>query len=791
MTGIRRLCRQLHRRLHRQPAPVLHGSAEVRWKRQLDGGDPAQEAEAAFQLAGLAAADGRFEDAVASYVRAVRTGDPVVTPRAHFELGRLWSRKPDPDRAEEAFAAALAASRLEDTPDVIVNVARERARQGRRREACDLYRAVLTLAGQPPAGDRVADARRSQLLAFTALWLGEALHQLGDEAGAEQEWRRALADNDRGASPRAALLLATELPKGRLASTEVEALLGLAQYFDHPEISPRAALLLADLLESKQMRSDADELRKDVALHSGRSQAASEARIRLANPSPGGAATSPAPRPDASPARPGPPPRRRHRVLVLGAGTVGQDLVRELEQRSHAFDVLGFLDDAPKPPQIAGAPVVGPLRLLGAVLDRRHADEVLFTIPCAPGRLRRAALHACRDRGIPLRTLPNIFELLPDRPLYHQLREARIDELYERTPVTIDRRARVVVRGRAVLITGAGGVLGGELARQIAGARPKLLVLLDRSDGALAELDRELIEDRHFVHSHVVVTDCGQPHRIEEVMKLYAPELIFHAAGYDHADVLEPNALEAVRNNVLATRTLASSAGVAGVERFILVSSDAAAAPRGLFGSSKLLAELVMEEQQATHPDTTFAALRIGEVFNAPGSIAHRFDRQIRRGGPVTVTSPDAERRYLPAYLAAQWLLRVAEVAQGGQLFTLEAGESIRTIELAHELVRLHGWEPGEDVELIPLAPRPGEAAASSMLGSDERPIRTDWDGLCAVLRGQLPGVAISNLLDRVEGAVKHRSVEELYAVLRGVIPVGPPDEERARVTFLPSLQRR
>jgi FlaA1/EpsC-like NDP-sugar epimerase/tetratricopeptide (TPR) repeat protein len=756
----------------------------MQWRRELEAEDAHTAAHAAFQLGGLAMAGDRLDEAIALLLRAVQCGDVLVTPRAHFELGRIWIRRREIARAEKAFAAALASSTLDATPDVIVNVARERARGGQPRDACDLFRSVLELADDRGPDDIVVASRRAQMLAFTALWYGEALLRLGDADGAEREWRRVLAANDRGASPRAALLLATELPTGRLASTEIEELLGLAQYFDHPDVSPRAGLVLAELHQRKQMTREAEELRRDVVLHSGHPQAIREARARLRDAGSGGARKPGARLPGPSRARRWRFPRRRL-VLIVGAGTVGQDLVRELQARNDEFYVCGYLDDAPKPERLDDVPVLGPLRALGSLLARRDViNEVLFTIPCSSGTVRRAALQACREHDVPMRTLPNVFELLPDRPLLHQLRDVRIDELYERRPVVVDRRARVVVRGRAVLVSGAGGTIGRELARQIAAARPKLLVLLDRSDGALAELDRELIEDRQFAHGYVVVTDCGQPHSVDELMEIYRPEVIFHGAGYDHADVLSHSGIEAVRNNALATRTLASAAGRIGVERFILVSSDAAASPRGLFGASKALAELVMDEQQAMHPGTTYATVRVGEVFNAPGSVVRRFERQIRKGGPVTIAGPDAERRYLPSYLAAQWLLRVAEIAQSGQLYALEGGEPIRTAELARELIRLRGWKPDEDIKVVRLDASPGEPAGAPMSGGAERAIPTDWDGLSLVLRERVPPETLTEALDQVDDAVRQRSAQLLLAALDGIVALGPADGVRSRPSW-------
>jgi FlaA1/EpsC-like NDP-sugar epimerase len=414
----------------------------------------------------------------------------------------------------------------------------------------------------------------------------------------------------------------------------------------------------------------------------------------------------------------------KHEVLVVGAGSGGQMVVRELQLNPNlGATAIGFVDDDPRKRgmRMLGLKVLGSTREIEAILDETEPDEVVIAIPSAPGTLRGRIVAACREREVRVRTLPTVFELLRGGvQLNRQLREVQVEDVLGREPIVRELdRVGAYLSDRIVLVTGAGGSIGSELCRQIAQVKPRLLVMLDHAEDNLFQIDREMVEERHFASCESVLADCKEPHRMLEVMQRFKPEVVFHAAAYKHVPLMEENPLEAVRNNAIATRVTAETAAASKVERFVLISTDKAVNPKTVMGASKAMAEWIVQAAGERYPETRFASVRFGNVLASSGSVVPIFRRQIERGGPVTVTHPEMTRYFMTIPEAVQLVIRAGDIGTGkGEVFVLDMGEPVKIVDLAHNMIRLAGYEPEEDIAVEFTQPRAGEKL-HEMLFSD------------------------------------------------------------------------
>jgi FlaA1/EpsC-like NDP-sugar epimerase len=421
-------------------------------------------------------------------------------------------------------------------------------------------------------------------------------------------------------------------------------------------------------------------------------------------------------------------------VLVVGGGQGGRLVVRELA-RNPALRLrpVGYIDDDPRK---LGLKDEHSLKVLGTtsdadlakILDEVEPDEVIIAIPSAPGTLRARVVAACRKRGIPVRTMPTVFELLQDGSgqlrVTRQLREVRVEDVLGREPVVMELdRLGAYLAGKTVMVTGAGGSIGGELCRQIARVGPTKLVLVDHAEDNLFEILRELQDERHIRTAVPVLADCKEEERMREVLGEHRPAVVFHAAAYKHVSMMELNPVEAVRNNALATRLVARIAGQVGVETFVLVSTDKAVKPATVMGASKALAEWAVEAEVDRHPETRYSIVRFGNVLASSGSVVPIFRRQIAAGGPVTVTDPRMTRYFMTIPEAVQLIIRAASLKEGsGEVYVLEMGEPVKIVELAEAMIRLSGLEPERDIAIEFTGARPGEKFHEDLFNPYERP---------------------------------------------------------------------
>jgi FlaA1/EpsC-like NDP-sugar epimerase len=447
-------------------------------------------------------------------------------------------------------------------------------------------------------------------------------------------------------------------------------------------------------------------------------------------------------------------------VLIVGAGDGGRLLLREIMRNPGlGYRPVGFVDDDPRKrrARIDRVEVLGTTEDLPRVLEDVEPDEVLIAIPSAPGSMRARVVTACRARGVPVRTMPTVFELLQNGGrLMRQVRDVRVEDVLGREPVRMEiELVGAYLAGRSVLVTGAGGSIGAELCRQIARVRPSRLVVLDHAEDNLFEIQRELIEDRHVLDVEAVLADCKEEERMRDVFAAHRPEVVFHAAAYKHVGLMELNPVEAVRNNALATRVMARVAGDFGTRTFVLVSTDKAVEPATVMGASKALAEWAVEAAQADHPDTAYAAVRFGNVLGSSGSVVPIFRRQIANGGPVTVTDEGMTRFFMTIPEAVQLVIRSGSLAQGGEIYVLEMGEPVRIMDLAEDMIRFSGLEPGRDIAIEVVGRRPGEKLEEILFNGYESPERTAAQKILRAMRPAADPDWVEATFDRIEELVR------------------------------------
>ncbi|MEA2253679.1 MAG: hypothetical protein QOI62_3216 [Solirubrobacteraceae bacterium] len=446
------------------------------------------------------------------------------------------------------------------------------------------------------------------------------------------------------------------------------------------------------------------------------------------------------------------------RVLIVGAGDGGRLVLREILRNPQlGLAPVGFVDDDPlkRGLRIDGVKVLGATEQLGRILDEAEPDEITIAIPSAPGTLRARVVVAARERGIPVRTLPTVFELLASGSgqVVRQVREVRVEDILGREPVRMELdRMGGYLGGEIVMVTGAGGSIGSELCRQIARVAPRRLILVDHAEANLFAIQRELEDDRH-VHPSVlapVLADCKEGERMREVFAEHRPTVVFHAAAYKHVGLMELNPVEAVRNNALATRLVARVAGEAGAKRFVLISTDKAVQPATVMGASKALAEFAVEAAQQRWPETRYATVRFGNVLGSSGSVVPIFRRQIALGGPVTVTDERMTRYFMTIPEAVQLVIRVGSLGDGGEVFVLEMGEAVSILELARDMIELSGLRPETDIAIEIVGRRPGEKLHEELFNPYERPRPTRAEKITLASRNALDPAAVEAMFDEI-----------------------------------------
>jgi len=413
----------------------------------------------------------------------------------------------------------------------------------------------------------------------------------------------------------------------------------------------------------------------------------------------------------------------RARVLIIGAGEAGNSVAQEMLRNTRsAFVPVGFVDDNPakKGLSINGVKIIGTRHDVAEILKNNHIDEILIAIPSASSREIRGIVEIIRqaDPKKKIRIVPGILELLHGRVGLVDIKEVKVEDLLGRDPVSVDfEKIRAFIRGRCVLVTGAGGSIGSELVRTVLQFEPAKLLALDIDETELFYLANRLKEEK--VKVEPVVADIRDRAKIVRVFQYSRPQVVIHSAAYKHVPMLEDFPEEAIKTNVLGTKILAELAIEFSVEKFVNISTDKAINPTSVMGSSKRIGEELLRAMNRRN-GTRFISVRFGNVLGSRGSVIPLFEEQIKKGGPVTVTHPEMKRYFMATSEAVMLVLQAAAAGEGGEVFILDMGEPIRIVDLARGMIRLSGYEPDVDIPIIFTGVRPGEKLFEELLGAEE-----------------------------------------------------------------------
>ncbi|MEZ0230315.1 MAG: polysaccharide biosynthesis protein, partial [Planctomycetota bacterium] len=472
------------------------------------------------------------------------------------------------------------------------------------------------------------------------------------------------------------------------------------------------------------------------------------------------------------------------RVLVVGAGEAGTMVARELLRSPAAGLVpVGFLDDDPQKQRasLLGLPVLGKLDDLPRVAAERPLDEVLIAMPSAPGAITRRVVELARAAELDFKILPRLLETLTANPLAH-IREVDLEDLLRRDPVRLDVASIAgYLEDKVVLVTGAGGSIGSELVRQVARFKPRRLILLGRGENSIFEIEQDLKRKHPKLEQRSVIADTRNQPKLEAVFEEHRPQVVFHAAAHKHVPLMELNPDEAILNNVLGTKHTALLARDHGVERFVYISSDKAVNPTSVMGASKRAGELMVDlVARSCSPGQAFVSVRFGNVLGSRGSVVPTFKEQIRAGGPVTVTHPDMKRYFMTIPEASQLVLQAAGLGANRAVYVLDMGEPVKIVDLAADLIRLMGHEPGMDIEIQFTGMRPGEKLFEELLTAEEGTVTSKHAKIYVARQTDTPSERIEALAEELFIAAQARDADRIRRLLASLIATYRPATQGA-----------
>ena len=468
--------------------------------------------------------------------------------------------------------------------------------------------------------------------------------------------------------------------------------------------------------------------------------------------------------------------QKRRRVLVIGAGDSGERVVREMKTRS-VFNCqpIGLVDEnrVLLNQRIHGVRVLGGMQDIPRLIESLKPEIVVVAVPNPTPEFLRDLVIKLEPYDVSIKVLPSKEELLTDQSAVSQIRNVSIPDLLSRAPVNLDNRAtRQLVQDKTVLITGAGGSIGSELARQIASFEPKGLLLYERHENSLYNIHKELDDKKYSFPIIPLIGDITDAQRLSAVLERYRPQILFHAAAHKHVPLVEANPIEAVKNNCIGTRIMAEAASLYGVEQFVHISTDKAVNPSSVMGATKRVAELIIQDIARTSR-TRFLLVRFGNVLGSSGSVLLRFQEQIRSGGPVTVTHPEIRRYFMLIPEAVQLVLQAATVGEQGHTYILDMGEQIKVLDIARSLIRLSGLVPGRDIPIQFVGLRPGEKLYEELIGEGEIAVGSPLDKILQIRTiNPLDFAVFREKLSALEVASSHDESSVVLEQLKEIVPM-------------------
>ncbi|MGD8786466.1 MAG: nucleoside-diphosphate sugar epimerase/dehydratase [Phycisphaerales bacterium] len=401
---------------------------------------------------------------------------------------------------------------------------------------------------------------------------------------------------------------------------------------------------------------------------------------------------------------------RLRRFLIVGAGNAGEALLRET-MREVQYDVVGFIDDNPakQGTYIHGIPVLGTVEQLPGICEKHNIEEIAIAMPSSSHSERMRVIRVCEGTKIRFRTVPSITDIASGKYRVSQIRDVDINDLLGREAVQLDMDLiEAFAKDKTILVTGAGGSIGSEMCRQLCNFNPGLLLLIEQAENPLFYIERDLLKQFPAVPLQALVCNITDRARVERIFEKYKPQVVIHAAAHKHVPLMELNASEAIKNNIIGTQVVADAADNYDAKNFVMISTDKAVNPTSIMGSSKRIAEMYIQDLNTTSK-THFVTVRFGNVLDSEGSVVPIFKKQITQGGPVTVTHPKMKRYFMTIPEASQLILQAAAMGKGGEIFVLDMGEPIEIMELAKTLITLSGFKPGEEINIVITGPRAGE----------------------------------------------------------------------------------
>jgi len=471
---------------------------------------------------------------------------------------------------------------------------------------------------------------------------------------------------------------------------------------------------------------------------------------------------------------------QRKRVLIIGAGEAGAMILREIQATPRLnIEAVAFVDDDPtkRGAYIQNVPVLGGRQAIPKLVQEYEAQELIIAMPAAPGKIIREIVLLAEAAKVPTRMIPGIYEILEGKKNVTALRDVEIDDLLRREPVKVDpSEVGALLTGKRVMVTGAGGSIGSEICRQVARCNPALIILLGHGENSLFNIQNELLRTWPNVNLAALVADIRDWPRLEAIFNRHQPEVIFHAAAHKHVPLMEANCEDAVANNVGGTRNLLRLAESHAVEYFVLISSDKAVNPVNVMGTTKRVAEMLVQDA-ARRSGRHYVAVRFGNVLGSRGSVIPTFREQIARGGPVTITDPEMRRYFMTIPEAVQLVLQAAALSSGGQaeVFVLDMGEPVKIVDLARDLIELSGLELGRDIEIVYTGLRPGEKLYEELFIEGESYSRTRHAKIMVARAGSAAAPEMNTsefeaLIDALLQAAQLGQPEAVRAGLQGLV---------------------
>ncbi len=469
------------------------------------------------------------------------------------------------------------------------------------------------------------------------------------------------------------------------------------------------------------------------------------------------------------------------RTLIVGAGDSGERILRDMRKhRELGYEPVGFIDDNPdkKGMYIHGVKVLGTRHDIPQVVRNKKVDEIIVAMPSMVGRpgLREIAT-ICEETGAGFKIVPSVYELMNGKATLNNVREVHFEDLLGREQVDINLdRIAADLRGQRILVTGAGGSIGSELCRQLVRFKLDQLILLDQGENDLYQLDLELRPYSHDLSILPIVGDIQDKSKLRKIFDIHRPTMVFHAAAYKHVPLMERNPEEAVKNNIIGTKTLAEFSIEYEVEKFVMISTDKAVNPTSIMGASKRVAELIVQ-YLAEKDKAKFITVRFGNVLGSHGSVVPVFKKQIARGGPVTVTHPEMVRYFMTIPEAAQLVLQASVMGEGGEIFILDMGQPMKILDLARDLIKLSGYTPDKDIRIEFTGIRPGEKLLEELTTVDEEISRTAHQKIfLARSNDNKRSSDLEDRLEELEELANTMKVEEIIEKLKEVVPNYQPD---------------